>query len=170
MGNVLQSIYPRKHSIKSKKSNSSVINNENNNHNHHYSQRNENFVKLFRSSSKKSKKECIDSCKVSSNNNHDDQQNDATVEQNQNNMILESKNDENKGDNYCKDKSPFQRDFYPQPHEILVPLEKYRPRRSNIRRSARLHPNKTNFVSEFHVDDIASITYGKYLFSIFNCN
>ena len=85
-------------------------------------------------------------------------------------MILESKNDENKGDNYCKDKSPFQRDFYPQPHEILVPLEKYRPRRSNIRRSVRLHPNKTNFVSEFHVDDIASITYGKYLFSIFNCN
>ncbi|KPM03751.1 hypothetical protein QR98_0021850 [Sarcoptes scabiei] len=40
--------------------------------------------------------------------------------------------------------SPFQRDYrHLQPHEMLVPLEKYRPRRSNIRRSARQHVSVT---------------------------
>lgn len=39
--------------------------------------------------------------------------------------------------------SPFKRDFSNH-HEILVPLEKYRPRRSNIRRSSRTNRNKVN--------------------------
>lgn len=37
-----------------------------------------------------------------------------------------------------REKSPFQRDFLPS-HEPLVSLEKSRPRRSNVRRSARLN-------------------------------
>ncbi|OTF82385.1 hypothetical protein BLA29_008578, partial [Euroglyphus maynei] len=102
-------------------------------------QTNENDGKLFRSSSKKSKKESI----KFSNIDHD--------QPNEQNLI---KNDESKCDNYKDHQSPFQRDFYPPPHEILVPLEKYRPRRSNIRRSARIHPIKMNCVDKHNVGDI----------------
>lgn len=37
--------------------------------------------------------------------------------------------------------SPFKRDYYTSPgHDVLVSVEKNRPRRSNIRRSSRLNP------------------------------
>ncbi|KAH9413265.1 hypothetical protein DERP_012976 [Dermatophagoides pteronyssinus] len=140
MGNILSSFFSRKQHENSKKSNVSA-------NNIHNCQRNENDEKLCRSSTKKSKKSNIDPNKVLHNTY--DQQN--YCEPNQNDSVLKSKNGESESDNQ-KDHSPFQRDFYQPPHEILVPLEKYRPRRSNIRRSARINPIKSNHLEEFNVD------------------
>ena len=56
-------------------------------------------------------------------------------------------------------KSPFQRDFYPPAHEILVPLEKHRPRRSNVRRSTRTNQtdkSRSNSAGDVHESPLAT--------------